>query len=287
MLKPPTPEHRLVMFHIVREGCGYVEVEGAQPRKLEEGDLILVFDHVCHAIVDEPGRQTLPSASFAPIFEPIAAPPSIEVGGGPRTMRLVCGMLQFVERGISPIFSSLPPYLHIARSDGPPNQWLQGNIDHIIAEVESRRPGAEALLSRLTELLFVETLRSYLDRLPEHETGWFAALKDPMVGRAITSMHEDPARAWTVAELARKAAVSRSALAARFSELLDISPIAYLTRWRIRLATNLLEQPQHSIADIATRVGYESESAFNRAFKREMGEPPATWRKQKQAAQSL
>ena len=280
MLRPPTSEHRLVMFHIIREGSGWVEIEGAEPRKLEQGDLIIVIDDIVHAVVDRPGQAKVRSADVSPIFAPIATPPAVEVGEGPRTLRMVCGMLQFVERGISPVFSALPPYLHIRRDDGPSSRWLNANINHIIEEVESGRPGTEALLSRLTELMFVETLRTYLRTLPSEERGWFAALRDPVVGAAIEAMHNHPTEPWTVAQLARKVAVSRSVLAARFSALLDVSPIAYLTRWRIRLATNLLEDPSLSLAEVAQRVGYESESAFNRAFKREMEVPPAAWRKQ-------
>lgn len=287
LLKPPTPEHRLVMFHIVRDGAGYVEIEREEPRRLETGDLIIVFDDVVHAVVDRPGQETVQSKDVPVIYAPTATPPAVELGQGPPTMRLVCGMLQFVERGLSPVFSALPPYLHIRRDDGPSSRWLQGNLTHIIDEVESGRPGTEALLSRLTELMFVETLRSYLQKLPDEQAGWFAALKDPVVGRAIQALHERPAHPWTVAELARQVAVSRSVLAARFPQLLGVSPIAYLTRWRIRLATNLLEDGSLSLADVAARVGYESESAFNRAFKREMAVPPATWRKQHLATPKL
>ncbi len=281
MLRPPTPEHRLVMFHIVREGSGYVEIEGEAPRALEQGDLVIVFDDVVHSMVDRPGRATIRSAELEPIYEPVAMPPAVVLGEGPPSLRLVCGMLQFVERGINPIFSALPPYLHIRSEEGPTTGWLQASIGYIIAEADSGRPGSDTLLGRLTELLFVETLRAYLARLPEAQRGWFAALRDPVVGRALVAMHEDPAHPWTVAELARRVAVSRSALAARFPELLAISPIAYLTRWRIRLATNLLENPALSLTDVALRVGYDSESAFSRAFKREMDVPPALWRRRR------
>lgn len=278
-IRPPTSEHRLVMFHIVQEGHGFVEVEGFPPQELREGDLIIVLDDLSHSVVDEPGRATIASADLVPEFTPVAAPPAAHVGsGGDNTMRLVCGMLQFVNRGFTPLFAALPPYIHIARDEGPASAWLQANVSHIIHEAESGRPGSEMLLGNLTELLFVETVRCYLRSLPETETGWFAALNDPIVGRALQVIHQDPARAWTVAEIARQAGASRSAFSARFSELLDCAPMTYVTRWRIRLATNLLEDTRMSIAEIANRVGYESESAFNRAFKREMGTPPAAWR---------
>lgn len=277
-ISPATDEHRLVMFHIVREGSGYVEVEGFPPRRLQEGDVIIVFDDLYHSVVDAPGRETIASADLVPDFTAVAAPPAVRVGEGERTMRLVCGMLQFVERGFDPVFSSLPPFLHVAKDDGPSSAWMRANLAHIIAEAESGRAGSETLLSRLTELLFVETLRKYLEGLPEDERGFFAALKDPVVGKSLQLIHADPAHAWTVAELGKRAGASRSAFAARFGELLGVTPMTYITRWRMRLATNLLTNPVLSLPDIASRVGYESESAFSRAFKREMNLPPAAWR---------
>ncbi|MDD9945619.1 MAG: AraC family transcriptional regulator [Myxococcales bacterium] len=278
-LRPPTPDHRLVMFHIVREGQGYVEVEGFEPRQIRDGDLIIILDDLVHSVVDVPGRATVPSASIVAEFTKTAAPPEVNLGRGDVSMRLVCGMLQFVERGISPLFSALPPYLLIPQDEGPSTVWLKTSIAHLITEAESGRPGSETLLSRLTELIFVETIRTYIDRLPESERGWLAALKDPLVGAAVRHMHERPQHAWTVAELARRVGASRSAFSARFTELLEVSPITYLYRWRIRQATNLLDDTQLSIPEIAAQVGYESESAFSRAFKREMGSPPASWRR--------
>ena len=277
-VKPLTPEHRLVMFHIVREGQGYLEVQGSVPRKLDTGDLILVFDHVTHSMVDSPGRATVKSEELV-VRSSGAAPPAVEVGEGPRTMRLICGMLQFVERGVNPVIHSLPAFLHIPRESGPSTPWLRANVDHLVAEAETGRPGNDTVLSRLTELLFMETLRGYLQTLPPSERGWFAALKDPIVGTGIRLIHESPAHPWTVAELAKKSGASRSAFADRFTELLDTSPIAYVTQWRIRLATNLLSESDAPIGAIANEVGYESESAFNRAFKREVGATPAAWRK--------
>lgn len=279
VFKPATREHRLVMFHIVREGNGYLEVEGAEPQAIHNGDLIVILADLAHSVVDTPGRSRVNSADVVANFTDSSAPPVANIGDGPPTMRLVCGMLQFVERGLSPLVAALPPYLVISRDAGPSSEWLQACINHILKEAEAGRPGSDVSLARLTEVLFVETIRSYLERLPASERGWLAALKDPMVGAAVQLMHQAPAQAWTVASLARKVGVSRSAFSARFTELLDISPISYLYRWRIRLATNLLDETELSPAEIAQRVGYESESAFNRAFKRELGTPPAAWRK--------
>ena len=278
-VKPDSPEHRLVMFHIVREGEGYVEVEGFDAQKLHAGDLIIIFDDLDHSLVDSPGRKTIPSAKLMGDRELPTAPPAVQLGSGPPTMRIVCGMLQFVDRGFNPLFQSLPPFLHVPGERGPSAAWIRSSVDMILTEAETERPGGNTLMSRLTELLFVETLRGYLKSLDEAQDGWFAALNDPTVGTALQLMHRAPDHAWTVAELAKRTATSRSGFSARFTELLRVSPIAYLTRWRIRLATNLLEDPRLTIGEIASRVGYESESAFHRAFKRELGSPPAAWRK--------
>lgn len=279
-VKPLSGEHRLVMFHIVREGGGYLEVDGFAPEKLNEGDLVVVVAQVTHSVVDTPGRETISTKDAIAEHELPPVPPALSFGPGERTMRLVCGMLQFVERGFNPLFSALPAYLVIRRDDGPSSSWLQSNIAHLIADAESGRPGSSTLLRGQTELLFAETLRAYLQKLPPTETGWLAAQNDPLVGKALRYLHAEPARPWTLATLAKAVGTSRSALAASFSEVLEVPPMTYLTRWRIRLATNLLTQPEHTIAEVAERVGYQSESAFCRAFKREIGVPPATWRTQ-------
>lgn len=277
MVRPQTSEHRLVMFHIIQEGSGYVEVEGFAPQALHEGDLMIVIGELYHSLVDTPGRPTIAATDLVPEYRG-CAPPAVELGEGSQTMRVVCGLLEFVDRGFNPIFSSLPPYLYISKEDGPESSWLQMNIAHIIEVAESGRQGSESLLSRLTELLFVETVRSHLDGLPATENGWFAALNDPMLGKALRLVHDTPAHGWTVGNLAKRVGTSRSAFSARFTEVLDTTPMAYITRWRIRLATNLLQHSRESIGAVAERVGYASESAFNRAFKREMGAPPVAWR---------
>ncbi|MEM7138465.1 MAG: AraC family transcriptional regulator [Myxococcota bacterium] len=284
-VKPHSAEHRLVMFHIVREGQGYVEVEGFEAQQLHAGDLIIIFDDLDHNLVDAPGRDAIPSSKLVGNRSLPTVPPAVQLGKGPPTMRIVCGMLQFVDRGFNPLFKALPPFLHVPGERGPPAAWIRTSVDLILTEAEADRPGGGTFMSRLTELLFVETLRGYLKSLAgTDEGGWFSALNDSVVGPALQLMHESPAHPWTVAELAKRTATSRSGFAARFGELLGVSPIAYLTQWRIRLATNLLEDPTLTIADIAGRVGYESESAFHRAFKREIGLPPASWRRQSAAA---
>jgi AraC-like DNA-binding protein len=173
-----------------------------------------------------------------------------------------------------------------ARPNGPgpsaigsgTDSWLATTLDYAIREATSGVPGNATMLERLTELLFVEILRQYMRQLPEGETSWLAGLNDPYIGRALRLMHEDPKRDWTVEALSRQIALSRSALAQRFTDLVGQSPMRYLTRWRIELAKQMLKENRLALAEIGERVGYESEAAFNRAFKRITGSPPAAWR---------
>lgn len=278
VIKARSREHRLAMFHIVQSGRCYLEVEGCEAVLLQEGDLVVVVGDVSHSIVDSPGRPTVPADTVAPTPSGSAAPPIVYMGESEHPTQLVCGMLEFLDRGFNPVFSALPPFLHVAKDDGPSSVWLQANLSHIIAEAESGRPGGERVLRKLTEILFVETLRCHLRSLSDTETGWFAGLNDPVVGQAIQAIHERPAHDWSLVELAKQAGVSRTVLSTRFVELMDMAPISYLKRWRIRLATDLLLQPGYTLADVADKVGYESESSFSRAFKREMDMPPAKWR---------
>ncbi len=157
--------------------------------------------------------------------------------------------------------------------------WLASTLRHTIEEADGTHPGSFTMLARLTELLYVEVLRRYMQHLPSGETSWLAGVKDPEVGRALRLLHAQPERQWTVEDLAREVGVSRSGLAQRFTELAGEAPMRYLTGWRIQLAKHLILQAYLPIAEVADRVGYESEAAFSRAFKRHVGEPPVAWRK--------
>ena len=163
--------------------------------------------------------------------------------------------------------------------DGGTAAWVQSSIRHSVAESRSTRPGSAMVLARLSEVLFAEAIRHYMDNLPPGQSGWLAALGDRYVGRTLALLHEQPAYPWTVEALATKVGLSRSALGQRFNALIGAPPMQYLTRWRISLAAAQLRESNVSIIRVATQVGYESEAAFNRAFKREFGLPPATWRK--------
>jgi AraC-like DNA-binding protein len=239
------------------------------------------------------------STPLGSIFSPgkYDEPPLLSYGGGGLTSRFVCGYLNCDQR-FSPLVEALPTMLLVrsrdeystieaidAQGSRPTvvpqgsGTWLGTTLKFTINEARIARPGNAAILGRLTELMFVEILREYMQRLPVNQGGWLAGVNDPVVGKALRLLHENPARDWTVEELAREVAVSRSVLAQRFTEMVGEAPIKYLAGWRMQVAKQLMREGTRNIQDVATRVGYESEAAFNRAFKRATGCPPAAWRK--------
>jgi AraC-like DNA-binding protein len=223
--------------------------------------------------------------------------PQLSFGGGGHTSRFVCGYLNCDQR-FSPLVEGLPTMLMV-RSRGDysaidaideggsrpttvpqgSGTWLGTTLKFTVNEARAARPGNAAILGRLTELMFVEILREYMQRLPADQGGWLAGLNDPCVGKVLRLMHANPAQDWSVDDLAREVAVSRSVLAQRFTDLVGETPMRYLANWRMQLAKQMMRDGAGSIQEVATRVGYDSEAAFNRAFKRATGSPPATWRK--------
>jgi len=174
--------------------------------------------------------------------------------------------------------AGLPAVFKVNVRDGAAGQWLENSIRFSVQEADASRAGGEAVLAKLSELLFVETLRRYITELAPEQTGWLAGARDPEVGKALAMLHRHPAQPWTIADLAQEAGLSRSVLAERFRHYLGEPPISYLTRWRLQLGAQMLKSTSRSVAEIAAEVGYESEAAFNRAFKREYGLPPARYR---------
>lgn len=286
----------IVLFHILAEGDCYFEAKGLPAVHMESGDII-IFPHADqHRMCSHLGARPAPAnAALAQATSGNLG--QISLGGGGQKSRFICGYLNCDQR-FNPLLAALPNIL-VVRSRGDyssveaidrdgvrPAQvpqgsstWLSTTLKFTIHEARSARPGNGAMLGRLTELMFVEILRQYMQQLPAGHSGWLAGLNDPQVGNALRLLHAEPARNWTVDELARESAISRSALAERFTQLIGEPPMKYLAGWRIQLAKQLLREGKHSIAQVAERVGYDSEAAFNRAFKRAVGSPPATWRK--------
>ena len=200
-------------------------------------------------------------------------------GGGGVPTRFVCGYLALSRSAFRPLFDALPPVMVIHVGDGPAAALLRELLRAGVRESAAERPGAASTLAKLADLLFVEALRRYVDGLPPGGKGWLAGVRDPQVGKALALLHAEPSRAWTVDDLAHEVALSRSALAERFTSLVGEPPMQYLTRWRLALAAQTLRAGREAVIRIAERAGYESEAAFSRAFKREFGVPPASWRR--------
>jgi AraC-like DNA-binding protein len=264
----------LVFFHVVTEGRCWAEVENQEPLGLEAGDVIALPYGDAHSMGNPQGETRTPISSLLPP-PPWPDVPTLRFGGGGEQTRILCGFLSCDDALFNPVLTSLPRVLCVRR---PRSSWLQTSSRYMLEEASLNRPGSASILGRLAELLFVEVLRRHMEELGENEIGWLAGLKDSTVGKALQLMHGDLARPWTLESLGRLVGLSRSALADRFRHLLGEPPMQYLTRWRLQIAAQLLRDTDDGLAAIAGKVGYESEAAFNRAFKRHAGEPPATWR---------
>jgi AraC-like DNA-binding protein len=267
---------RVIEYHLIARGGCWGHVDGREPIRLNEGDLIVFPQGDAHNLSSAPGLRGTPDMSL--FTRPIPALPMVGEfgGGGPERTRIICCFLGFDERPFNPLLSALPAVIHLAASDATTG-WL-ATLLHIAArESGSARAGSENVLARLSELMFVEALRRYIEALPAAEIGWLAGLRDPVVGQALAALHASPAEAWTVERLARLVGVSRSVLAEKFTEMVGQPPIQYLALWRMQLAARLLSEGRQ-VAAVASSVGYESEAAFSRAFKKMVGQAPGTWR---------
>jgi AraC-like DNA-binding protein len=275
----PGVEH-VISYHAVTHGTCFAGVVDAPPVRLETGDVI-VFPHGDpHVLASAPGlraRGPNPADHYARRAAEHLPRTVNTGGGGPDRTHLVCGFLGCDVRPFNPLIAALPRYIVARDRPGDEQAWLAPLVRLALSESTARRSGSEVVLARLSELLFVEVVRRYLDSLPEGQTGWLAGLRDPCVGRALSLLHGQPARAWSLAALAHGAGLSRSALAERFTDLVGVPPMQYLLRWRLQLAAGLLAEGG-KVSAVALEVGYDSEAAFSRAFKRIVGQPPASWR---------
>jgi AraC-like DNA-binding protein len=267
----PTSEH-LISYHILTGGHCYVRLIGEEPVELLPGDVI-VFPHGDPNVMSS-GRD-LRAPGVTTSF-PRRYPQTVVMGGGgPPAATFVCGFLGCDRRPFNPLLASLPRLIHMRKMS---SAWLDGFARQVAAESQLGRPGAESVLTRLAELMFIELLRRYLDELAPGQTGWVAGLRDETVGRVLALIHERPGHPWTLAELAVEAAASRSNLARRFAEVVGQPPMQYLTLWRMQVAANLLAQSEAKVATVGREVGYDSEAAFSRAFKKATGVAPGAWR---------
>ena len=269
---------RIIECHLLARGTGFGHAVGGVPIPLEEGDLIVFPQGDAHVLSSTPGLRATPDLSR--FVHAVPLPIVCELGGGgPERARIVCCFLGCDERPFNPLLAALPVVMHVRASDPRAKTgWLGTLLSIAASESRDERAGGENVRARLSELVFVETVRHYLETLPESQTSWLTGLRDPVVGQALAALHTEPREPWTVEGLARAVGVSRSVLAERFTELVGQPPMQYLALWRMQLASGLLLEGR-AVADVAGAVGYESEAAFSRAFKKLVGQAPATWRR--------
>jgi AraC-like DNA-binding protein len=276
----------VIIFHLLTEGRGYARVEGeSNGVHLDAGDVV-IFPHGDPHIVGN-GPPVKPVDNEQELRRILSQGLKVSrFGGGGEITKFVCGYM-CCEPQLSRVFlGGLPPVLKINIRSDASDQWLENSIRYSVGNADASRPGGEAMIAKLSEVLFVEALRRYIALLPPEQTGWLAGVRDPEVGKALALLHRKPAHPWTIAALANDVGISRSVLAERFRRYLSETPIAYLTRWRLQLGAQMLKSTSSSVAQVAAEVGYESEPAFNRAFKREFGLPPARFRNQAKLARS-
>ncbi len=279
----PRAQH-VISYHVVTRGSCWAGLPGREPIRLAEGDVCLVPQGDAYAMALAPDLRGGPDCEQVLAFMQAMAAGQlpftvVEGGTGGERLGLVCGFLGCDAHPFNPLLAALPRLLRVPGRLGPGDP-LGRLVEFAVAESEDRRAGAECVRLRLSELMFVEVVRRHLAGLPAEERGWLAGLRDRFVGRALALLHERPGAAWTLEGLARAVGLSRSALAERFAHLVGEPPGQYLTRWRMQVAARLLADGEAKVAAVGAQVGYDSEAAFSRAFKKAAGVSPAAWRSQ-------
>ena len=269
-------EERVLLYHYMVDGSCLITLEDMAPVHLNAGDII-VFPHGdAHTMASSSGAQPQQMDAQALLRE---RPRVLHFGGGGAATRFICGYMVCDPRLFQPVLAALPRVVTVNLRGMAQGRWLEASVQHAAQEAHSPQPGTEGLLAKLSEVMVVEALRMYVAQLSPEHTGWLSGLRDRAVGKCLALMHAQPAHAWTVDSLAREVGMSRSVLAERFTHFVGQSPMQYLNRWRMALAANYLRRSSLNLARIAEEVGYETDAAFSRAFRREFGVPPATWRR--------
>ncbi len=284
----PGFEH-LIEYHVLTRGSCWAAIAGEQPQRMRAGDVVMFPQGDAHVMSSAPGMRARPVDSRwvlatraepkpIPVRYPLDAAVGDAGGASPDApTRVVCGFIGCDLRPFNPLVATLPRMLHLSSVTG--DAWIAPMLEHAIAESRQHRAGGEAMLQRISELVFVDAVRRHVASLPPEGTGWLAGLRDRFVGRALALIHESPSRNWTIDALAVEAALSRSALHERFSQMIGMAPMQYLANWRMQVAAGLLRGTSATVTAIALDVGYDSEAAFSRAFKRLVGQPPTAWRR--------
>ncbi len=276
----PGSEH-LICYHVITHGNCWACIAGEPPMRLTAGDIIVLPHGDTHVLTSTPGMRRTPDMSLYQLPRDGELPVSISMGDSEDDpTHFVCGFLGCDARPYNPLLAALPRVILVNDRAGGA---LAAYVQFALTESKQPRLGGQGVLGRLSELMFVDVVRRYLESLPADRTDWLAGLRDPFIGRALAALHRDPTGEWTIESLARLVGLSRSALAERFVQFVGQPPMQYLMNWRMQLAANHLLSGTESVALIANRVGYESEAAFSRAFKKAVGKPPSQWRRQRNA----
>jgi AraC-like DNA-binding protein len=273
----------LIAYHVITEGRCFANIVGEEPIAIEAGEVIVFTKSDPHILSSSPGmRAHRVSPGALEALDAAAAgqlPFFINYGGdGPVSAKFVCGYLACDAQPFNPLLENLPSVIKVRSKQGDDANWLSEFIRVAMVESANKRAGGESVLARLSELMFIEVVRRHLEALSPDQAGWLAGLRDPCVGKALSLMHAKPARNWTIEELAKDVGLSRSVLAERFADLVGMPPMYYLAKWRMQIASGLLSGGNINIARVAAEVGYGSEAAFSRAFKKMVGIPPSAWR---------
>jgi AraC-like DNA-binding protein len=272
------PAGSVTAFHLVLDGSCVLRVEGQQDLELRGGDLVAIPHGRAHSIVD---HASSPVRRLRDLLgkDRKPGPASLEIGGRGAKTTLVCGKIDFEDPVGHPLLAALPAVIHLRGGSQALVEWLDPTLRFIAAEAGSTRPGAQTVVSRLADVLFIQIVRGHLASVDPEASGWLGALGDPQIGAVLGLIHENPGGAWTVQSLASSAGMSRSAFASRFNRLVGEPPLHYLTRWRMQKAQRLLRDGRVPLSEVASRVGYDSEAAFSKAFKRAVGAAPGTYRR--------
>jgi AraC-like DNA-binding protein len=281
----PGADH-LIAYHVVTAGRCFASILGGEPIAVEAGEVICFTNGDLHVMSSGPGMNADP---FAPDALDAATADQLPFlvncsGDGAPSTRLVCGYLACDARPFNPLLENLPRVIKVGDPQSSETGWLGHFIRLAVTESAEKRAGGESVLAKLSELMFIELVRRHLETLPPEQAGWLAGLRDPLIGKALSLLHGKPAHGWTIEELAREAGTSRSVLAERFANLVGVPPMHYLANWRMQIAAERLSGGNANVAAIAAEIGYESEAAFSRAFKKVMGVPPSAWRRSRSQA---
>lgn len=269
---------QVICFHYVIEGGCRIETEGEPPRVVSAGEIVVLPRNDVHVLS---GARGIAPVMIGELMRPPEGLGLVRLshgGGGERT-RMVCGFLGGNAQ-LHPFLAHLPAVMTLEIASVPGGDWMAQSFSYAARMMADGEPGAATVIAKMSELMFVETVRRHLALMPAEESGWLAGLRDPAIGRALALMHAELDRDWTAEAVAEAVNLSRSVFADRFTRLVGVPPMRYLLNWRLQIAMHRLRDTRQSVAEIAYAVGYQSEASFTRAFSRELGRPPATWRRQ-------